>query len=539
MKSIKITVSFFLGILLMALTGCQKNWLDEQPLTQLSGASFWKTESDAMLALTGVYTVGIGDRYGFERWRWIEQATDNGRYKTGGKGTEAVGTFERPDETSTIQYNWVAAYQPIYRANVFLANIDKITMDATKKAQFIAEVKFIRANEYFWLLQFYGGVPLITKVLTIPEANSQTRNTRKEIVDFCLTELTAAAADLPPSRPDGERGRILKAAALTLKGRLLMIEKRWPEAAAAFKEIIDLNAHIIDPRFKAIFEEAGEASKEVILSANCVAGLFGTGYFQVNYLPAFYGGFNEFNAFQDLIDAFLMNDGLPIEESPLYDPLNPFANRDPRLYASMFLPEYTVFRGTLYLAHPDLTDIGNIKSLEGATGYGCKKLVTENYTGDVFNSGADIIYIRYSEVLLGYLESKLEAGDPINQVLLDQTINKVRARAEVNMPPVTETDQTKLRDIVRRERRVEFSWEPFMRWMDIHRWGIASQVINKKFYGMKLTNDPAHYTAYPVDATGHLFSIDKTGFYEAKHELWPIPQSEIDIDPNLEQNPGY
>ena len=64
------------------------------------------------------------------------------------------------------------------------------------------------------------------------------------------------------------------------------------------------------------------------------------------------------NAFQDLIDAFLMNDGLPIETSPLYDPANPFANRDPRLYANMFLPEYTVFRGKLYLAHPDLTDFG-------------------------------------------------------------------------------------------------------------------------------------------------------------------------------------
>ena len=76
-------------------------------------------------------------------------------------------------------------------------------------------------------------------------------------------------------------------------------------------------------------------------------------------MPAFYGGYQESNAFQDLIDAFLMNDGLPIETSPLYDPANPFANRDPRLYANMFLPEYTVFRGTLYLADPSLTDIWN------------------------------------------------------------------------------------------------------------------------------------------------------------------------------------
>jgi hypothetical protein len=75
--------------------------------------------------------------------------------------------------------------------------------------------------------------------------------------------------------------------------------------------------------------------------------------------------------------------------------------------------------------------------------------------------------------------------------------------------------------------------------MDIHRWGITSQVVNKKFYGMKLTDDPANYTAYPVDATGHLFVVDKTGFFLPKHELWPIPLSEIDINPNLGQNPGY
>jgi hypothetical protein len=205
----------------------------------------------------------------------------------------------------------------------------------------------------------------------------------------------------------------------------------------------------------------------------------------------------------------------------------------------MFLPEYTVFNGILYLAHPDSTSTG-LASDEGVTGYVCKKFVTENFVGNKSSSGDDVIFIRYAEVLLGYLESKLEAGDAITQDLLDQTINLVRGRAEVNMPPVTETDQAELREIVRRERRVEFCWEHLIRWMDIHRWGITSQVVNKKFYGMKLTDDPANYTAYPVDATGHLLTIDKTGFYVApKNDLWPIPLSEIDINPNLEQNPDY
>jgi hypothetical protein len=533
----KIIISFLsFGTLLMGLTECQKDWLGVQPLTQLSEGSFWKTESDAMLALTGLYPVSIGKYYG-DSMGWILFSTDDARYKTGGAGGPEVGQFELSSDPYVIQPMWTMAYRAIYRANYFLANIDKVNMNDSLKAQFTAEAKFIRANEYFWLLQFWGGVPLVTKVLTIPEANSQTRNSRQEIVDFCLTELTDAAADLPASRPDNERGRILKSAALAQKGRLLMIEKRWSEAAAAFKEIIDLGVHIIDPRYKKLFEAEGKTSKETILSCNYLAGLFGNNHAEMNYHPDFYGGYQEYNAFQDLIDAFLMNDGLSTEESPLYDPANPFANRDPRLYASMFLPQYTVFRGILYLADPSLTNLG-LKEQEGVTGYGCKKFVTENYTGNPTSSDDPVYFIRYAEVLLGYLESKLETGDNITQDLLDQTINKVRGRAEVNMPPVTETDQTKLREIVRRERRVEFCWEPFIRWMDIHRWGITSQVVNKKCYGMKLL--PVDYASYPVDATGHLISIDKTGFYVApENDLWPIPLSELNINPNLGQNPGY
>jgi len=538
MKSMKMITNIILTIIIIGLAGCQKDWLEENPLSALSDASFWKTENDATLALVGVYQLGVGNGVdNLWQTRFSIYATDDARCKF--EGTYNIGDFQKPADADVIRPTWRNAYAAIYRANVFLTNIERVDMDATKKAEFIAEVKFIRANQYFWLLLTYGGVPLVTKVLSIPEANSQTRNSRNEIVDFCLTEFSASATDLPASRPANQKGRILKSAALAQKGRLLMIEHRWSEAASAFKEIMDLNVHIIDPRYKKLFEKDGETSKEIIYSVNYIETLSGNPIVQKRWHVAFFGGYQEYNAFQDLIDAFLMNDGLPIEESPLYDPANPFVNRDPRLYASMFLPEYTVFNGKLYLAHPNLTNFG-IKELTGATGYGCKKYVTENFTGNRNSSEDDLVLIRYAEVLLGYLESKLEAGDAIDQVLLDQTINKVRGRAEVKMPSVTETDRDKLREIVRRERRVEFCWEPNMRWMDIHRWGIASQVIKKKFYGMKLTDDPANYTAYPVNEEGHLFSIDKTSLYVSpKHDLWPIPLTELDINPNLGQNPGY
>jgi hypothetical protein len=528
--------------LLTGQTACQQDWLDEQPLAQLSESTFWNTESDAMLALTGIYNGSNAGNNGYNNEFLIMASfTDDSSYKNGAVGVIYSG-YLRPADFQVVRAIWQRAYRTIFKANYFLQNIDRVQMDETKKAQVIAEAKFLRAYEYAYMSILYGGVPLITEVLSGEEANNQERNSLDEVVNFAIGELTDAGQNLPATRPDGERGRILKAAALAVKGRLLMIHKRWAEAATAYKEIIDLNAHIIDPRYKALFEEEGEASKEIILSTNCLAGLYGNPQNQRNYHPEFYGGYSEDNVFQNLVDAFLMTDGLPIEESPLYDPENPFDNRDPRLYASIFLPEYTVFRGQLYLAHPDNTNIG-IASLRGVTGYGWKKYVTENYTGDQGSSGDDIIHIRYAEVLLSYLESKLENGDAITQELLDQTINQVRGRAEVNMPPVTETNPDLLREIVRRERRVEFCLERLIRYMDIRRWGIFMDVMNKQFYGMKLTDDPENYTDYDVETTGkyrgHYKVIDKRGTYKPEEAFLPIPLYEIDINPELEQNPGY
>lgn len=540
-KNIRLARAFAL-ILLIGLTGCQKDWLDEQPLTALSEGTFWTSENDAMLALTGIYYgSNVGNNAYTNEYLIMESHTDDSGDKDGAIGSIYSG-YLLPGDGQVVGSIWQRSYRTIFKANYFLKNVDKVKMDSQKKAQFIAEVRFLRAYEYFYLSVLYGGVPLIKDVLTIEEANTQSRNPLNEVVDFTISELTASAKDLPGIRPDNEKGRILKAAPLAIKGRLLMINKKWSEAASTYKEIIDLNQHIIDPRYKAIFEEKGENSKEIILSTNCVAGLYGNPQNQQNYHPDFYGGYQEINPFQGLIDAFLMKDGLPIEASPLYDPKKPFDNRDPRLYASIFLPEYTVFGGRLYLAHPKLTNTGIGQSI-GATGYVCKKYVTDGYAGNQGSSGDDIILIRYAEVLLSYLESKLESGDNITQALLDETINKVRARQEVQMPPVSVTSQAALREIVRRERRVEFCLERLIRYMDIRRWGIFMDVMNTKFYGMKLTDDPQNYSDYKVEKSGkysgHYSVLDKTGTITPQNALLPIPLYEININPKLVQNPGY
>jgi len=537
MKKFKYIELIMLTVCMLVVSGCSDEWLDEQPLAQLSESSFWASESDAMLALTGVYRGGnVGHNTYTNELLIMASHTDDSGYKNGAVGVIYSG-YLNPGDGQVVQAIWQRAYATIFKANYFLENIDRVQMDEAVKAQMIAEVRFLRAYEYFYMSVLYGGVPLITKVLTIEETNSQTRNSLEEVVNFAISELTEAARVLPVSRPENERGRILKAAALTVKGRLLMIHKRWAEAASTFREVIDLNEHIIDPRYKELFEEKGETSKEIILSTNCIAGLYGNPQNQLNYHPEFYGGYQEDNVFQGLVDAFQMIDGKSIDESPLYNPAKPYENRDPRLYASIFLPGYTVFRGRLWEGTPLNSN------LIGTTGYGWKKYVTEDYTGAQNSSGDDIIHIRYAEVLLSYLESVLEAGQPVTQALLDETINQVRGREAVKMPPITETNPDKLRELVRNERRVEFCLERLIRYMDIRRWGIFMEVMNTKFYGMKLTDDPDNYTEKKVETVGkyrgHYIAIDKTGTIKPENALIPIPLYEININPSLQQNPGY
>jgi hypothetical protein len=531
-------VSACILISIVSLSGCQKDLLDQQPLTDLAEGSFWSSEGDAMLALTGIYNgSSVGNLSPGNELLILASMTDDSDYKNSKVGNIYSGYLVSSDGQVAGSI-WQRGYRTIFKVNYFLANIDKVKMDAAKKAGLIAEAKFLRAFEYQQLAMFYGGVPLVKKVLTVDESNSQVRATLAEVSDFAKAELVAAAKDLPAVRPASEKGRILKAGALAVKGRLELMGKNWADAVKTYKEIIDLNVHIIDPKYKSIFEESGENSKENILITNHLAGLYGNSKNQLNYHPDAYGGYQEDGAYEELVNSFLMNDGMPIETSPLYNPANPFENRDPRLYASIFLPGYTVFRGVKFT----LANSG-IGKLVGATGYGWKKYVTESYAGAFNSSGDDVIHLRYAEVLLSYLEAKLENNEAITQTLLDETINKVRGRAEVKMPNVTQTNPALLREIIRRERRVEFCLERDIRYMDIRRWGIWFDVMEQQFHGMKLTDDPANYTASKVELTGkykgHLMTINKKGSHKRGWALLPIPLTEMQLNSKLTQNPDY
>jgi len=410
-------------------------------------------------------------------------------------------------------------------------------MDASKKSIMVAEVRTIRAFEYFNMAFYFGDVPLIQKVLTVGEANSVTRAPRADVWAFAETELKESAAALPLTRPDAENGRITEGAALAILGRLQMAEQKWTAAVATYKTIIDNNTYIIDPKFRELFWEANEQNKEFILTSQYKEDVYQQVVLQFIY-PEMFNGWHQFSPYNELVKDFECTDGKTIDVSPLYDKNNPYNNRDPRLDASVLIPDRGKFRGVTYTTNPTSGDADKFGKYPVWSGYCISKFMDEGFNGNLMNYGGNWPIIRYAEVLLSYLESKLESGATIDQTLLDQTINKVRGRAAVNMPAVTITDPTELRKIVRRERRVEFAWEG-LRYYDILRWGIAADVLNGTYHGMKLTNDPANYTTYPVDAEGYFVMGKTRAFKKGVNELWPIPQSERDINKNLTQNTGY
>jgi len=262
-----------------------------------------------------------------------------------------------------------------------------------------------------------------------------------------------------------------------------------------------------------------------------------------NYGPNSIGGWSCSCPLQSLIDTYETTDGKTIDDpTSIYDPAQPFINRDPRLHHSILYPGrewqwgvYNTIPGATYpgqeiVAGDDLNDATSGQWNKSATGYNWIKYISQQDIDDAnyWDSGIHFIVMRYAEVLLMYAEAKLEAGD-IDQSVYD-AINEVRQRGDVNMPTIAagkSADQ--LREIVRRERRVEFTFEG-IRLYDIRRWKIADQVMPGESAGLTYT-DPD--TGSEVTLSGGVRNFDA-----AKHYVWPIPQAEIDVS-GLIQNPNW
>lgn len=532
-----LALRFCLLVLVISNNACSDDFFEKNPLDAVSDATFWKSESDAKLALVGCYNNG-GAWSGEDFWTprgiiYLDFMAGLGSEKELIPDRFTNGTLD-PSYWAVEAY-WDNSYRKIVTCNNFLSHIDDIVMDSKTKAMMKSEIRTIRAYQYFNLAFFFSDAPFFTKVLTIDEANSIARTPKIDIMNFVETELSESYVNLPSTRPTTEDGRITSGAALAILGRVQMANKKWDAAAVTYKKIIDSQTYTLNPSYKTMFNVQNEINKEFILTSQYKEDVYAHVLPQYLYPEAF-GGWHQFSPYNELVKQFQCTDGLSIEDSPLYDSSNPYNNRDPRLDYTIMISDRTVFQGKTFVSRPDSNSPDRITRYNWS-GYSINKFIDPSYTGNLMNYGGNWSIIRYAEVLLSYLESKLEAGETINQVLLDETINKIRSRADVNMPAVTTTNIVELRNKIRTEREVEFAFEG-LHYYDILRWGIAAEKLNRQFTGMKLTNDPANYTAFDVDKDGYLI-YQKRNFVKGTNELWPIPQAERNVNTKLTQNTGY
>lgn len=542
------------ALLLFALTfnsSC-RNELNTTPLSSYANETFWTNENNALLALTGVYRGNIqmaavpstNAEYSATDW-WsyhglllLDLATDNAYDRRGdNSGMNQLTNGNLTSSNGYLANYWSSSYSRIARCNYFLENVGKTPVSADKLARMSAETRFIRACQYFYMSQTFGSVPLVTKTLTPTEANTLTKAPKAEVLKFALDEFTAIAPNLPRAKdlPPTERGRATRQAALAFLGRSQLASNDFAGAATTYQTIIDFGDNAIDPDFQGLFTGTNEASREIIFATQYVKDQ-APNAMQQHFFPRVSGGFVLFNPLASLVDSYEFTDGTPFSYADSrYNPKNPGTGRDPRLRFTVLFNSET-FQNLPYITHPDSTNSGDqltTSKQATRTGYNLKKFCWEGQTGDLQNSGIDLPIIRYAEVLLSYLEAKLEAGAAIDQNLLDLTINAVRGRATVRMPKITEKDPVKLRVILRRERRNELACEGIRLW-DLMRWKIAADVLKGDFYGAPFpgAKNLRVKNATTKDPYGRWYVTSKA-FRAGTDETWPIPLGEVSINPNL------
>ncbi len=526
MKAYKIILLYF-SLFVMTLVSCTD--LSPLPKDRLASDLFWKTTDDAVFASNGVYSI-LGNQW---RYTCMDSYSDLSHIILQWRSESQIEKHTFDASNNVVADEWSHYYRLVQAANNFLDNVDLVEeIEENLKNRLVAEMKTLRAYAYINLVMLYGDVPLITTTLNIEEAKSVSRTAVNEVWDFIAEELTSASNDLPPEQE--ERGRVTKGVALGLKAKAMLYAGRFQEAKAAAKSVMDLGVHKIYESYAGLFNYEGESCSEIMFARQYARNLNSHEIFNFFTPNSLYTQRCQAIPTKRLVDAYLMKKtGLPIENpSSGFDPRNPYNDRDPRLSHTIYVTGDELPNGTILNTLPGNGSGDDISiSAENVTptGWYFKKYVSDTDYPDPGNCGVNLIYLRYAEVLLIYVEASVELGE-IDQTVLG-ALNEIRKRPDVNMPDVTTTNQTELREIVRRERLVELAMEGH-RLFDIRRWRIGEEVIPGTVKGMTYTNQE-----------GNLVTVELSGYVKEfksdRHYLWPIPFRERDLNNNLTQNPGY
>jgi len=525
--------------LLTLISACDQSFIDRPQLAVQTADSFYKTEKDAIEAVTAVYNYFQSYDFEVEKFEFGDIASDDA--EKGGESdndrpfVKDLEYFRTRSDNLSCRAMWNVCYTAIFQANNVITHIPDITMNEALKERLLAEVRFIRAHFYFYLINIFGDVPLTTKTLAIDEYRLP-KSAKATIWDQIEKDLIYARDHLPlrSKYAKADLGRITKGAAQTQLANTYLFQKKWALAQKEAKEVILSGEYQLEPEFQDLFQiRKTDFGIESVLEVPHMTTNTGWGdQSEGSVIPVF---------------CRSRNSGGWGFNCPTYDLLAEFEPGDPRLVHTF------TFDGDIFE--------GEVQFNQYSPSHLCSRKVfltpSERIGFDSSDAPFNLKVIRYAEVLLIHAEAACENGDfqealsSLNQIrkrarqssatdkkVSVKNVNKYQLSKNVYegykflnykywdansdqqnlLPDIQTSNQEELRRAVRHERRVELAMEN-KRFYDIIRWG---------------------------DAENHFHSFAakwKTGkgsqFRKNINEVFPIPQDELDLNPRMTQNPGY
>lgn len=467
-------------LLALTLGSCQ-SILDKEPIATLDAGSFFQTEDDAVQALNAAYQpLLFSNENNNFYWAFAEVTSEEAI--TGGDGSRPgiaeMDAFTFSPRTEELNDFWKLQYTGITQCNLVLDHVPDIEMSESRRNQILGEALFLRSYYYFLLTQVFGDVPLLIKV-TPPEELKVPKTSKTIIYAQILADCDRAGTLLPIQHTAKDLGRATSGAAYALAAKICLYTQDWEKTLEYVAKVKGIGFYGLMPDYGDNFRKNTQNNVESVWEIQHANLQLGVGNFLNQWWASKkYEGYG----FAEVTEACVLA----------------FEPGDPRRQFTLASNNEDYF-GVVYKNSFSSTKHSVRKFLQA------KDSVTQKADGDI-----NYTAIRFAEVLLWEAEALTE----LNRVQEAQVpLERVRARARAQavdpltaLPSVMATDQQTMRDAVRHERQVELAFE-LHRYFDLVRWGIAAQVL--------------------------------PGFQVGKHEVFPLPQTEIDLNPFLIQNANY
>ena len=541
MKSINKIFSLACVLMLLLFVSCKKSFLELSPPAAIEETNFFHTQLQADQALAGVYHVCQWGNINYGHTPmvgWAEAASDDA-YSGGGSPSDAVGVkgIETFDNTPNVAFNandgtytsvWYIYFQGVARANVFLANIDKVDASQDYKNTVTAEAKFLRALFYFHLVRWFENVPLLTKPLINPEEYNQPQAKPQETFNQIAKDLTEAMQYLPKTSMKNSGGHATYWSASALLAREYLFCKGYygtdltagttvidaAKIRTNLDEIITKGGFSLIPNYTDVWKKAGEMGSESVWEVDHSSLAYLSGSTSNQYQAQ--GNYNVLYFGPRGIATSGFSNAIPTES--LYEEFEP---GDPRREATIKIINSAAQAGSsTFIRGWQHTGYFNNKysqyDLEYKTSAGLPEI----------NWGQNNREIRYSDVLL--MAAELYIG--VDQGKADGYLHQVRNRVGLADRPATV-------DNIRHERRVELGGEG-VRYFDLLRYGLpyAKQMIDASSLIGPFYNGGGTFNAgQNTPAVNYLMNWNM-----ARKGHLPIPPGQVTLSNGvLQQNTGY